>query len=498
MEAYHPPLNDGIKVTDHDTEVAMKIEDAASQLVNLADKSTLSKAELTKARQIMVLLKSSGMSNEEISALSKGKWSESTIKGYVKGTKATDPSLWQDALALLEEVISTGLSLDEVEAGVAVFEDLKSKGLSTQQAVDLLVEAQSAAIDIKALIKQHEELRACNLLSKDVAEALALKEKLAENGLELHSLSALVELAGNFGNAEEVLEVVSTYGELSEIRGQIEAAKAELKSWHEQLSSAGQRLSEIEARFTELKQPLEAYEKAVKMGFTEDKLATLCTLAQKYSGVDGVLQAVKAHTNYAEIINKISKAKTAVGDTKAEIDKLETEYGHLKTATTMCNRLVQQYNFGMDAIATIFSVAKKYGEPVDVLKAVESYGKLQFAQQELSKLEGKVAERKELANQLEGQFEEVLSQLESLNAMALKVGAEVAKVESKLQESKGLHKVMNLINDPSSVGYTEYGPLVTAMAASIRKWVVVHEQRFKYSHNIKSGLDDLIAGLGGA
>ena len=87
--------------------------------------------------------------------------------------------------------------------------------------------------------------------------------------------------------------------------------------------------------------------------------------------------------------------------------------------------------------------------------------------------------------------------MDSLNARAMAAGAEVIKVEHKLQESEALHKVFNLINDPSSAGYNEYGPLVVAMVKALLQWVSTHEKNFPYPHSMKSALQNLLKELGG-
>ena len=112
-------------------------------------------------------------------------------------------------------------------------------------------------------------------------------------------------------------------------------------------------------------------------------------------------------------------------------------------------------------------------------------------------MEGKIAERQELLAQLEGKHQEALEHLESLNTTALKVGATVSKVENQLENSKDIQKLINLINNPASVDYDGYGPLVLVVAASLRKWVVNYEHKFKLAYNIKNGLESLISELGG-
>ncbi len=118
-------------------------------------------------------------------------------------------------------------------------------------------------------------------------------------------------------------------------------------------------------------------------------------------------------------------------------------------------------------------------------------------QEELTKLESKVIKRKELLAQLEGNNNEVLKQFESLNAIAMKTAAEVTKVENKLQESKGLHKIVSFINDPALASYQEYGQLAVAILKSILKWVTNNEKHFLYPNRMKSALQDLITELGG-
>lgn len=223
----------------------------------------------------------------------------------------------------------------------------------------------------------------------------------------------------------------------------------------------------------------------------------MASLAEKYGGPKAVFQALKAHTNYAELTNRISKAKSELDRLKTGINKLDAKYSHLKSAIAMCDSLIHEHNLGLDAVATTLSIAKKYGEPINVLRTLDTYGSLKMMTEELGEVEGQVQEREKLLHQLEGQYQSALKQLESLNAIAMKAGAEVSKVESRLDESKHLQKVMALINDPASAGYSEYGPLVVAVVEAVLKWVSTHEKHFLYPHSMKSTLQSLLKELGG-
>lgn len=90
----------------------MNIEELTEKFVALANKETLSKSEHEEARKLMKQLKKGGMSNNEISDLSGGKWSPSTVKFYTPGTKVDNPSPWQDVATLLNKIISSGMDFE--------------------------------------------------------------------------------------------------------------------------------------------------------------------------------------------------------------------------------------------------------------------------------------------------------------------------------------------------------------------------------------------------
>lgn len=475
----------------------MNIKELAAQLVNLANKPTLSKAEHAEARKLMKFLKEAGMSSEEISKLSNGKWTPSTVKFYTPGIKPAQPSPWQNAVALLDSLISTNMTLDDVETAVTVFEELDSKGINLEQVIDLLLKAESASVDLGTMVEQHKALKEFELSPEDIANMLALKKELEAKELSLESLPTLVKLASNYGDVQKVLEAIAAYGSLEEVQAKINLATSELESLSTQAGSANQKLQETQAKLSELSKPLDAYHKAVELGFGEKELVSLSLLAGKLGGPKAVLQALKEYANLAEIKNRVSKAKSELSALESEITKLFTKHSHLATAINMCQTLINQYKFGLDALATTLSLAGKYGDPLTVLKTIETYGKLQAIQQKLATLEGKIAERQELLAQLEGKHKEALEKIESLNAAALKVGATVGKVESQLDNSKELQKLINLINNPASADYDGYGPLVLVVAASLRKWVVNYEHKFKLTYSIKNGLESLISELGG-
>jgi hypothetical protein len=172
-------------------------------------------------------------------------------------------------------------------------------------------------------------------------------------------------------------------------------------------------------------------------------------------------------------------------------------FAGLKTAVTMCQTLIQQYKFGIDAISTILSIAKKYGEPLDVLKAIEAYGKLQIIQHQLGEFEVKVNERTELLDQVRSKYQETLDGLESLTARAAEAGTEIVTIEGRVTACKQWRALINLIEDPVTADYAECGDLALLVTVALHKWVSINDGKFKSTYEITSGLQSLIKQLGG-
>jgi len=475
----------------------MSIEESTKKFVALASKETLSKAEHEEVRRLMKQLKKMGMSNNEISDLSGGKWSTSTVKFYTPGTKVDNPSPWQDAATLLNKAIAADLTLEDIGNAAEVFDYLEEQSLDLDAVVSFMQNAHSASLSFVDLIQQHMIFTETGVSPFKVIEFLEAKKILDGKGISFDSLKQLSELAGKFGDTQAVYEALSAYGSLKEVEVKVDDTEKKLENIHEETASAEQKLQETQDRLSGLTKPLESYQKALELGFGEDELDGLAILADKFGGPKAVFQVLKGYVDYSEINNKVSQAQSELITLESEVNKLNVEYGHMAAAVNMCRTLINDYKFGLDIISTTLSLAEKYGEPLIVLKSVETYGKLEVMQEELVRLESKVIKRKELLAQLEGKNDEALKQFESLNAIAMKTGAEVSKVESKLEESKHLHRVIVLINDPASASYQEYGQLAVAILKSILKWITNNEKHFRYPNITKSTLQDLITELGG-
>jgi DNA-binding transcriptional MerR regulator len=237
----------------------MKIEETAAKLVILAGKPTLSKAEHQEVVKLMRLLKQAGMSNEEISTLSKGKWSISTVKGYTKGVKAPHSNLWQDAVSLLNDVISSGITLDDVQTALTIHDDVHSYGIDLDQMLDFISAADSASINVVDVIQQHVAMKKLGLSPKDAAEVLLIKKELEKQGLNTESLKPLLGLVKTYGEPSKIMEAVTKYGSLTALEEKAVVADSQVQDLNMKMAGIHKEIEKAEVELSQKKEPLEAY-----------------------------------------------------------------------------------------------------------------------------------------------------------------------------------------------------------------------------------------------
>ena len=474
----------------------MKIEEMAKRFANLSSKSLLSKGELVEARDLMRQLKLKGMSNEEIAELSGGKWTSSTVKGYTKGIKADASGEWQSALGLFDQMLAIDISLDDVKRALSVHQSLEAAHVDLDEVTELVLAADAASVDKGALVAFYGQLKQHSLSVKDVKLVLGFKKELEGNGLGLDSLEPIVELAKNYGQPSEILDAVAKYGSITEITEQVTAAAEELDNVNNLLISAKAELQKVQTKASKLHGVLQAWYRVCRLGCNETVLTKLAGLVGTHSSVEAVVQMVEGCASYVEVCQKVEEAKASLVAEEAKLEMTQAQHAHLKAAITMCETLIDKHEFGLDAVKTIFSAAKKYGEPLDVLRAVEEQGKLQVIHQKVTELGGMIVEREAVLAQLKGRIEEMLKELESLNAVALRVGGEVSKLQIEVSKSKELDALMHFIQEPNAVGYEENIPLVATITAALRRWVNNNESKFRLSYSIKDGLNGLLRELG--
>jgi chromosome segregation ATPase len=384
-----------------------------------------------------------------------------------------------------------------VGIAVAISDQLQAAGVGLSQLMDLIYAANSSSMEAVDLCQYYELMKQHNLSPKDISEAVSLKEELEKIGLSLDSLPSIVKVAESYGEPEKILQALSQYKKLVDLDHEIEITKDKLDSLNETLAGIQEQVEAAEVTLSQLKEPVEALDKAKQLGFGINEFEKVGDLAQKYGSAKKLLDAISEYDTYSDIQDKVNKAKADLTSLEADTQKLQLKHAHIQTAVNMCEKLTSEYGFGLDAISAILSAAKKYCDPITVLKAVEAYNKLEVILQEIDKQQGIISANKKEIAQLDGRHEDALKKLKELNDLALKVGSEVGKVQAEMKDSDFLKKLLALINEPYTAEYSGHINTAIPVALSLRHWVIKNETKFKNCNQIKSGLEFLIRELGG-
>ena len=134
-------------------------------------------------------------------------------------------------------------------------------------------------------------------------------------------------------------------------------------------------------------------------------------LGSGFNGCDGgipaVLEAINTYTSLDSLKSEISKLKEEKSMIEADLKKLNADYAHLQTIIDLCDKLLYKYKFSIPAIENLYETAKKYGEPLEAIKAIEKYGDLKNLENEIERLSTKKAELESRIRGLEQHIKEL-------------------------------------------------------------------------------------------
>lgn len=520
----------------------MDLESVAKELKMLAGRERLTATELDRAKELMRQLKATGTSNQEIVELTAGRWSESTVKGYTKGVRATDPAPWQSTTALFSEMLAKNLTLDDVSSttiikaeaesvgwslhdvvsfisdikkegadiaqlkqGMEVKADLKQAGTSPVEMAGFMKQLEAEGIDAPTFVSVLREWREAGLTAEGVQTVLKHKSQLEQAGLDIGTESYIAEVAAGFGSSAEVLQALEKYTTLIKLDEEIETRRKELnsiskaiESGREECAGANKRLEAVEKKRGAAEKELAILKRLEANGFDEKTLKEIDLAADKYGNPEKVLAALNAFGGLCEIEAASKETRAKIQLDKITLEEMESKQSHLKSATEMCQELLFKYEFGFDVITAILTLAEVYGDPIKVLGAVESYGKLKALDEGVRQREARIEVLKKTETQYQARVVTALEQFEHLNVRAIEVGRALGIVEEQLKQNTRARDVLILLQNPIAASFEPCVPLVLVLIQAVRVWVNQNKERFRLFYNIDRGLDDLTKNLGGS
>ena len=473
------------------------VEQMVSKLQLLAAKQNLMPAENEEAQSLMQQLKAAGLSNAEITAVCKDKWSPSTIKGYTAGFNAPSPNQWEDAVSVLTDLVAQNLSLHEVKEVLAAMQQMAKCHVNIGDLSTFLQTAAASGVEAAKLLKEAKLLHAEGKSLREAAEYSSLKKQVELSGLSLAALAPLAKLAQKHGEAQQVMEALTGFNSLQEVEEKLNHTQKEADKKKAELADSKQQLAELNKKYLQLQQGIEAYQTVQKMGFYESTLKNLSTLNSSYGGTNMVIEGMKKYKDLEDLKYNVKQEEAKLEQYRAQSSSEMMKYNHLITAITMCQTLIADHGLGPDAVKTIYQLAKKFGTPSDVLKAVELYGSMADIEKRLAEQNGNLEKRQQFLAQLEGEIKEADDRIKEFYGVVLEMGKKAASVQAEIDNSHEMRLLLDFMQRPGLVQSDEYIPVITRLTISLLHWVKANSSRFLYIGNIQSSLNGMLSSLGG-
>jgi predicted nucleic acid-binding Zn-ribbon protein len=390
------------------------IQESIAELQLLALKKPLEGYNLSKAKQLMGGLREAGYTNQQVSELTSGVWTEPTIKLYTRGVEVKDSSIKQNEVNLIAEMVRRGLTFDEVQLALSVKTDLDSKGLNFKGVSLFLQASEKAGLSLNSLIMLLEDIG--EILPQpsidDLSNIIASRDELRTLGIGTLELRNLVNISRKYGGLTGMLQALNAHDSIGSIEKEISKASAQKEEIAAELNSLRSEIAKLQDEKESIQSSLKLYQDLKSVGFDRAMLEALAQTCKKYGGnVKQVLEAVNANSNLTDIKLKIEDFERRKQRIEIELKENQAKHAHLQTILHMSNALLYEFHYSIDAIRELHDMAKRYGEPVEVFKAVGKYGELRKLEEEIENLSKKKSE-------LDTKIREMDTQLQSLRGQA--------------------------------------------------------------------------------
>ncbi|MBA7633440.1 hypothetical protein ES703_41006 [subsurface metagenome] len=359
----------------------------------------------------------------------------------------------------------------------------------------------------------NEQIETLETKLAEKSEVIKKIEDLEKYGFDIERLrqlrEALTEIGAKYGlkGKEAVSKFFHTLKDYEAILGaesQLKGLQTQIETRRQDLDAAEKKLERVQKQTADLRKALATYRRLEASGFDEKVLGELARAAEKYGPPGKVLRAINRFNDLSNIKATDDELRNKAKKKRQTIKDLDEQYSHLKEPIELCKRLLKR-RFGLQALQLINITAWRYGEPTEVMKAIEAYGALKEIRKEiaqaktaLAEIKGKVEAEKETYAEDSARNEAMLDQFEALNAKALEVGTAVGSVQEQIKKDTMARDLLILLRNPVSASYEEYSPLALVLLKSISVWANINKDKFRFPSLVGKNLEELTGYLGGS
>ena len=408
------------------------IELTISQLQSLGKKQPLKGIELERAKELMIMLKKAGYRNKQIEDLVEGAWSETTIKLYTRGTNIEDSTSKKSIERIIADIVSRGMNLNQIELAVSLRDNLDLKALSIEDILSFVGEAKKSNVNLKTLFQMYNSFKEIDPSLGNLTESIRYKIELEGLGFTFDKLKQLLEISRKYGSFNNLIEAINAFTTLDAIQQEIKDLESQKQQSRQQLDSLRTEVKTLEDKKDQIQGILKLYNELKQKGLDNDVIMKIRESSVKYGGIKKILEALNAYENLDSIKSQADDLEKKKSNSEARLNKANADYAHFQSLLDMLNTLLYELKFSIPAIKDIYQVAKKYGKPLETIKALAKYNELKNLEEDVNdllktktELESKINVLEIRTHELEGQATAIK---ESINGLLKPISSEVGQL----------------------------------------------------------------------
>lgn len=418
----------------------------------LAGRETLTSPELQEAKRVMVFLRREGWTPDEISEFSDQRWNPVTIRQYAKHVRVKKGGDKMSAVDLVNWMMTKGYDFESLEAAKGMQERCDEASLDLDAVGTFLTTCGEWSIGTQEAIATAAKMKSQNVTPEDITRELALRRTVEESGadyedmlsdftdwwgedpgleatrkarelvsrmesrkLTLSETETTIDHLERAGSPSEVAQEVEALGGLRGIQaatakavGEKRGAEEEANQIRKEAEKLAARNEKASAELADKDAALRALRKVESVGWTAESLGALSELSERWGGQGAVLKGVGSYSVARDADEEAARASQRAEVEEDKMKALRTKRAHLEMVVSTVDELMKK-GYGVDAIEQIYHTAELHGPPIQVLRKLDVYGRVEDLREEETKLSNRTKE-------IEGRIVKKEQELASLKA----------------------------------------------------------------------------------
>jgi tetratricopeptide (TPR) repeat protein len=301
-------------------------------------------------------------------------------------------------------------------------------------------------------------------------QLIAYKQSLDKMGINSQMLVELIDAIAKYGDFDTMVDSINAIGNLQAIQSAINKAQVARQDLEATVESLTSQIKELQDNKRIIEEPIRLYKELETEGFNRSALERIRESSEKFGDPRQVLDAINRYADVKELAEAIKEEKKNAEAVQVERTKLDADYAHLAQVIAICDKLLQM-GFSVSAIQQIHDIASKHGEPLEILKAIDAYGKLHD-------LEAEIQNASMTRASLRTQVDELQQNLVTLTAQTSAVGGVVQQSldSMKARLSTAAEEVSNDLASTFKEEATKLAKIKNEYAETLRTAAVLEEE----------------------